>query len=219
MAERRLSYSSTTDKIKTIETNIYDIKENKIFGLFVSKEAITAILPKIYVDQDHYMNYDLTVDWYLGEERLKTDTFEENIPLVFKKLNDNYAQELLSKEVFIIDNGNYFSDWLNEAKTYTPVVEKYNEYRNNNVLLDCVNYDPDNKEEIDYCFCSVDSNFRKLYEEKTLPKKEEIISNLKEIKKEATEEFDKVYEVKTKEIYMQAKNNIKRLIKQKKAHR
>ena len=177
MRERRLSYSSTTDRIKTIESNIYDIKENKLFGLFVSKESITAILPKIYVDQDHYINYDLKVDWYFGEERLYDDIFNENIPLVFRKLKGNYAQELLSKEIFIIDNGDYFNDWLNEEKGYTPVIEKYNEYRNNNVLLDCVNYDPENKEEIDYCFCSIDKEFRKLYEEKTLSKKEEIITN------------------------------------------
>ena len=173
--------------------DITELEDGMLFGTITSKFEMEALLPYFIYDQGQIKccisNYiDDVCEYYdLGDGILSGG---EAIPLIFKKVSGNIAQELLSGELFVVSTSIEKIDGINdlerEIKNFQNDVENYS--KNNIFILTNGFYEADD-EEINGIF-TVSDMFKSLYSKKTLPKKDELISVLKSIKNQGQVRFN-----------------------------
>lgn len=193
-------YSSINVSAYNIK-NITDLEEGTIFGILVSKYDMDVIYPLIdFVDGNlkYCLSTSLTSFSNPISKKFKIDSdvlnCEYGLPLIFKKLNDNLAEELLSKETFIISRGNiYKKDDINNLdvglEKFQKDVEKYSD---NNVIIYVKAKEFCSDRDVN-CFFVVDDRFKYLYSRETLSKREEVIKILKTIKQQSKTYFEDKY--------------------------
>jgi hypothetical protein len=172
--------------------DITELEDGTIFGTITSKFEIEALLPFFEYDEGQIKscitnNCDDVCEYYdLGDGILSGG---EAIPLIFKKVSGNIAQELLSGELFVVSTSIRKIDGINslerEIENFQNDVESYS--KNNIFILTNGFYEADDKE-INGIF-TVSDMFKSLYSKKTLPKKDELISVLKSIKNQGQVRF------------------------------
>lgn len=165
--------------------DITELKDGMLFGTITSKYEMDTLLPYFEYDQGQIKSCiasyrDVVCEYYdLGDGILSDG---KSIPLIFKKISGNIAQELLSGELFVVSTSIEKIDGINsierKIEDFQSDVENYSK---NNILIHTNPfYEADNKD-INGIF-AVSDMFKSLYSEKTLPKKDELISVLKSIK-------------------------------------
>ena len=170
--------------------DITELEEGMIFGTITPEYNINVISPVF-----EFINGELKC-WLFSDDDLVADEFEidanvfsdKKIPLIFKKLDGNRAQELLSGEIFTvstsISNLDVIDDFNIGLENFQKGVEAYS---NDNVFI-LGRADDFNGEDIDGIFV-VNDAFKSLYSDETLSKSEEVVKTLKSIKEQARAHF------------------------------
>lgn len=193
-------------------TSIQDIKENELFGIIVSKFNMSVIYPDVNFYDNGNISYDFGIDdEFIGMQESYPDEIGaivggEDVPLIMRKLNDNLAQEVLSGEIFVIDGLlNAFDDnngIYNAVNNYSleSFQKNASKFEKSNVMLSCVAEEwapsgvkDEDKEYHEHAYIVVDDNFKYIYNEETLSRKDDIIAALKYIKSIARAKYDEEY--------------------------
>lgn len=172
--------------------DITELEDGTIFGTITSKFEMEALLPYFEYDEGQIKscitnNCDAVCEDYdLGDGILSGG---ESIPLIFKKVSGNIAQELLSGELFVVSTAIEKIDGINsmkrEIENFQNDVEKYSK---NNIFIFTNGFYEHVDKGINGVF-TVSDMFKLLYSKKTLPKKDELISVLKSIKNQGQVRF------------------------------
>ena len=211
MRKVKLAMSCVNKKFNIIDNDIHDIKEGELIGLFIDKSAISGIFPNITIKNHSGIEYNMDIDFDYGSVKLCNSVFNDFIPLIFTKTEDNKAQELLSGQIFVLDDETSLRkniETKENVKSFDTFIKKY---KNNNVIISSYNADLETEEDIKYCFCQVDSNFKKIYQEKTIPIKDDVIFELTELKNDAVKKFNYEYNNQMNDIHMYALRENKKL--------
>lgn len=196
--------------------SIFDIEENSYFGVIVNYEDFFVISPLVQEICMGYLSYDIYVDEFLLydnekeedddddelESALSSDKKDRNylvkghsgILLIFKKLNGPFAQEILSGEVITIISDRQDEDLksiynVGEKLTKSGFENGISKYSENALALTPIVYSSVGMDKISPALFEVNDHFKICFAEKTLPKKDEIIKKIKEMKKYANEIF------------------------------
>lgn len=173
------------------DMDINSLKRGTFFGLLVSTDNMIVMRPNADIYEDE-IDFNLAADQDRDKYKLRNKVFEKTIPLIFKKLDDNFAQELLSGLVFSVRS---YTDEIEETDSYElnnkefqKVIERYTD---NCILIDA-SYEP--------VYVADDNLFKLLYSEKTLPRKQEIIKALKSLNNRANTIFNNCLESHIKDM-------------------
>ena len=172
-----------------------DLEDGTIFGIIASQYNIDLICPSILFEDGEIQYYLSTYDNVIAKKfDLKKNVFssDEDRLLIFKKLNGNLAQELLSGEVFAVSS--FESKDTDDIGNSDIGLEKFQQaiekYKDNNIII----YSDIRLHENDESgIFVVDDEFKQLFSKEILPIKEDVIETLVSIKQQAKEKFDEEY--------------------------
>ena len=153
MRKVKLAMSCVNKKVNIIDSDIHDIKEGELIGLFIDKSAISGIFPNITIKNHSGIEYNLDIDFDYGSVKLCNSVFNSYVPLIFKKTEDNKVQELLSGQIFMLDDEISLRKdiGLNINREFFDALR--NKYKDNNIIISSYNAILETDEDIKYCFC------------------------------------------------------------------
>jgi hypothetical protein len=156
--------------------SINELEDGTIFGLITNKAYMDVIFPSSVTRDGYFNNYIINVDEDVAATigfTSKTYASNNDIPLIFKKLGNNYAQELISGLTFFIANETeeiIGSD--EEGKTIEEFQRDLKKYSNDNVVL--LNLVKTFEEGTIPAIFVVNDRFKVFYYDEALLSKEEI---------------------------------------------
>lgn len=172
-----------------------ELEEGMLFGTITSIFNIFAIYPAFNYQDGQFescMNY---IDCEFPENDDKV------IPLIFKKLDGNRAQELLSGEVFVVttvsSNLGCFSD--NSDRIPENFREDLAKYSKENVFITATAediYGHDIK-----AIFEVNDEFKSLYSDETLQNKNQIVELLRDAKEQGRTIFEERFQNYISEVH------------------
>lgn len=209
--------------------DISELKNGSFFGTVGSLGTIEIIRPQLNFDKEGNLTYSLYSDFSTNNEiKIGNDnlTIMENLPLIFQKIDNHYAKELLTGQIFSIANEEM------ESKLNTPLnIEQFQKgvatYSTNNIMMHCPGLELTSSHDLSSRgIYVINDNFKYLYARDTLTKKKKIASIITSISKQArtcfTEEFQKCINItqniaESDNLIYDIENKQNNLIKTKKA--
>ena len=184
-----------------------DIKDGELMGMiFDGYRDINIIGTSLWFEEDfnndciHYI--DICTNEILDTVIASiADPIWSGVPLIVKKINNHQVEEILSGEIFEINQfENKETDWLHEElyskalknkknKRYDLMQKDFFKYRENNFLINYTPYIEEDKTLYGH-FIKIDDEYKRAYAEITLENREEIVSIIKEVKKASKEYFE-----------------------------
>ena len=178
---------------------ITDLPEGEMFGIIASKYDMDVVSPVVEFMDGGVLEYALSTFQDVIPEEIDIDSDVlsggEDLPLIFKKIKYNLAQELLTGKTFIIGRNNSvdtedFDELSTDIKWIQQEVETY---KDNNVLIYCDAQEVNSQDKTSSGLFVVNDGFKALYNDQTLSKKEEVIKALNSIHQQAKAHFDSNY--------------------------
>ena len=161
--------------------SINDIEEGTLFGALVGKNNMAVIYPyQEFVLGE--LEHGMTAYSLFDNMDLNSNSFSDykRVPLIFKKLNDNLAQEILSGKVFAIIANEYEDqkDFNNLEIGFDKFQEYMKRYSDNtNIAIKCTAMESSQNRTISGIFV-VDDSFKYLYGRDTIPRRDDILDAL-----------------------------------------
>ena len=181
---------------KVYELNVYsvvsvsELKEGTIFGTLTDIDRISFIHPTTVINDGEHKCYFTVYDDYFEK------TFKKSVPLIFEKMDGNFARELLTGHVFVL--GNYdepedIDDICNSNIDNATFQNGFEKYKDKNVYIDVFSYNEDD----DFCcdIYEVNDAFKDLYRKYTLKYKDAVVEGLNDIAAEAQKTFDEEFKL------------------------
>ena len=181
---------------KVYELNVYsvvsvsELKEGFIFGTLTDIDRISFIHPTAVINDGEHKCYFTVYDDYFEK------TFKKSVPLIFEKMDGNFARELLTGHVFVL--GNYdepedIDDICNSNIDNATFQNGFEKYKDKNVYIDVFSYNEDD----DFCcdIYEVNDAFKDLYRKYTLKYKDAVVEGLNDIAAEAQKTFDEEFKL------------------------
>lgn len=173
-------------------SDITELEEGMLFGTITSRFNIFAIYPTFdYRDGQFESGMNYLECEFPGTE------FDDGkmIPLIFKKLDGNRAQELLSGEVFVITtlSSNLGCFFDNSDRTLEKFQEDLTKYSKENVLITATAEEYDDRSDVKAIF-EVNDEFKSLYSDETLQNKNQIIELLRNAREQGRTIFKQEFQ-------------------------
>lgn len=168
--------------------DVSEIEEGTLFGLVFSEDDLYNIAPETDFNDTGDLIYQFD-DLIIEEAGIEVNSsvISDNLPFIFKKLNGNLAQELLSGEIFVLSGKD--ANGLTAPLTATEFQNALSKYSKYNVLIYCGATEWRTEKYIPDTFFKITDGFKSLYGYQTLPHKDEIIGAFKSI----TEQSRKIF--------------------------
>ncbi len=153
-------------------SDIDELEEGTLFGTITDVYKMHAIYPICSFDEGQ-----LYYEWYDIDLEFPGSEFDngKKIPLIFKKLDGNRAQELLSGEVFIVTSS--FKKMFGPdswKKDLSDLKKDFKQYEKENVVIEpLARLSCSDQEDITAIF-EVNDEFKLFYSEETLKDRDEI---------------------------------------------
>jgi hypothetical protein len=171
--------------------SINELEDGTLFGLITNKAYVDVIYPEYSCNKGDYNNYIKSIDEDVFSNIgfvSKIYSSGNDIPLIFKKVGQNLAKELISGETFLIASD---SEELIGNPNYTRDMNKFQEdidkYSKNNVVL--LNLAKSYIDGTKPAIFTVNDAFKVLYYDDAYLVKEEILKNLQTLKAHANSYF------------------------------
>ena len=189
--------------IDYVEGSVQDLKPGTLFGVLVSQESFEFITPDYCFDKGNLLyNASITesIRDFVKEE---SDNYFKNskrsVPLILKKLDDNFAQELLSGEILVLagtqkdriaDDYDLDPERYYDFGSFAKTVDKY---VNNSLRINPVYYSLISRVYRNNSYYVINEVFKKLYGEETIPNKESIAHSIRRMAAKARNKFAAKY--------------------------
>ena len=166
-------------------TSIADLEYGTFFGIMASKRSFATVIPDIVTPTSGDSKFELQANFHINDEVFGEHFGDAEIPLIFEKLDGQYAEELLTGKKYRIYAG--WCDNFDQNSTKEEISEMLDELSVRNIRVTCNDNSKD--QELTCAVFVVNDKFKLKYGETTLPRRAEVADALRQIDQRAAKAF------------------------------